>query len=93
LYAPPVAPQLTCLNILTPLLDRLRLPKWRLALRDYLIPIIRWETPHLSAMQEKYRTPTLDTYFAFTANFGTHTAFMITLPILFWCGQVQIARA
>ncbi|KAB8342760.1 hypothetical protein FH972_022358 [Carpinus fangiana] len=73
--------------------DRIRLPPWRLALRDYLIPIVRWETPVLSAMQEKYRTPALDSYFAFTANFGTHTAFMITLPILFWCGQVQIARA
>lgn len=32
------------------------------------------------------RTPALDSYFAITANLGTHTFFMIGLPILFWCG-------
>ena len=32
------------------------------------------------------RTPALDSYFAITANLGTHTFFMVMLPILFWCG-------
>ncbi|KAK3320612.1 PAP2 superfamily-domain-containing protein [Cercophora scortea] len=32
------------------------------------------------------RTPALDSYFAITANLGTHTFFMVGLPILFWCG-------
>lgn len=37
-------------------------------------------------MQTKMRTPALDRYFAITANLGTHTFFMVGLPILFWCG-------
>ena len=37
-------------------------------------------------MQKKMRTPALDSYFAITANLGTHTFFMIGLPIMFWCG-------
>lgn len=36
-------------------------------------------------LQEKMRTPALDRYFAITANLGTHTFFMIGLPVLFWC--------
>lgn len=32
------------------------------------------------------RTPALDRYFAITANLGTHTFFMVGLPIMFWCG-------
>ncbi|KAF2754591.1 PAP2 domain protein [Pseudovirgaria hyperparasitica] len=70
-----------------------KLPKWRHAVRQFLIPIVRAETPYLACMQEKYRTPALDSYFAFTANLGTHTFFMIMLPILFWCGYTSIGRA
>ncbi|KAF2873333.1 sphingosine-1-phosphate phosphohydrolase-like protein [Massariosphaeria phaeospora] len=69
------------------------LPPWRNELRKYLIPIVRSETPYLALLQEKLRTPALDSYFAFTANLGTHTFFMIFLPILFWCGYTSIARA
>ncbi|KAF1956024.1 acid phosphatase/Vanadium-dependent haloperoxidase [Byssothecium circinans] len=70
-----------------------RLPAWRNSMRKVLIPIVRWETPYLAYMQEKLRTPTLDSYFAYTANLGTHTFFMIFLPILFWCGYTTFARA
>ncbi|KAL0470176.1 sphingosine-1-phosphate phosphohydrolase [Neurospora intermedia] len=61
------------------------LPKWRYNLRQRLLPLIRWETPYLAMLQEKLRTPALDRYFAITANLGTHTFFMIGLPVLFWC--------
>ena len=47
---------------------------------------MRWETPYLAAFQSATRTPALDSYFAITANLGTHTFFMVALPILFWCG-------
>jgi len=73
--------------------DQSRLPRWRFLLREWLIPIVRWETPILADLQERYRTAALDSYFAFTANLGTHTFFMIFLPILFWSGEVQLARA
>ncbi|KAH7115953.1 sphingosine-1-phosphate phosphohydrolase-like protein [Dendryphion nanum] len=69
------------------------LPAWRNALRQRLIPIVRWETPYLALLQDTIRTPALDSYFAFTANLGTHTFFMVFLPILFWCGYTNIGRA
>lgn len=70
-----------------------RLPKWRNSLRNRLIPIVRWETPWLALMQDKARSPALDSYFAYTANLGTHTFFMVFLPIQFWCGYTSIGRA
>lgn len=71
---------------LTTTLDKYALPKWRYDLRQALLPLIRWETPYLASLQSKIRTPFLDSYFAITANLGTHTFFMVGLPILFWCG-------
>ncbi|KAH7039980.1 PAP2 superfamily protein [Microdochium trichocladiopsis] len=62
------------------------LPPWRYRLRQLALPLIRWETPYLALLQTTLRTPALDSYFAITANLGTHTFFMIGLPILFWCG-------
>ena len=44
-------------------------------------------------MQDKIRSPALDSYFAYTANLGTHTFFMIFLPIQFWCGYTSVGRA
>lgn len=73
--------------------DSRRLPKWRHALRQNLLPIVRWETPYLARVQEICRTAFLDQYFAMTANLGTHTFFMTALPICFWCGYTENARA
>lgn len=70
-----------------------RLPPWRFRLREALLPIVRWETPHLARLQQAVRSPTLDAYFAMAANLGTHTFFMIFLPILFWCGYTTAGRA
>ncbi|KAK4034720.1 PAP2 superfamily-domain-containing protein [Parachaetomium inaequale] len=68
------------------------LPKWRYDLRQSLLPIVRWETPYLAALQSMMRTPALDSYFAITANLGTHTFFMVALPILFWCGFREFGK-
>ncbi|KAH7155098.1 hypothetical protein B0J13DRAFT_593446 [Dactylonectria estremocensis] len=68
------------------------LPKWRYSLRQQLLPLIRMETPYLAWMQDKIRTPALDSYFAITANLGTHTFFMIGLPICFWCGHAAFGK-
>ncbi|KAF2482966.1 phosphatidic acid phosphatase type 2/haloperoxidase [Neohortaea acidophila] len=70
-----------------------RLPPWRYKLRTRLIPIVRWETPYLARLQELCRSPFLDSYFAFTANLGTHTFFMTFLPICFWCGHPDLGIA
>ncbi|QDS73210.1 hypothetical protein FKW77_003134 [Venturia effusa] len=70
-----------------------KLPQWRYRLRQRLIPILRSETEPLALLQAKLRSPALDSYFAFTANLGTHTFFMVMLPILFWCGYTALGRA
>lgn len=69
-----------------------KLSPWRYNLRQKLLPLIRWETPYLAWMQHKMRSPALDSYFAITANLGTHTFFMVVLPILFWCGHTSLGR-
>ncbi|TKA35377.1 hypothetical protein B0A54_13456 [Friedmanniomyces endolithicus] len=44
-------------------------------------------------MQQLCRSSWLDTYFALTANLGTHTFFMTALPICYWCGFPDIGNA
>jgi membrane-associated phospholipid phosphatase len=53
---------------------------------------VRWETPYLAWLQNALRTPALDSYFAITANLGTHTFFMTALPIMFWCGFADFGK-
>lgn len=62
-------------------------------MRQWLLPLVRAETPCLALLQERLRCPPLDSYFAFTANLGTHTFFMVMLPMLFWCGHGDLGRA
>ncbi|KAH6695783.1 PAP2 superfamily protein [Plectosphaerella plurivora] len=57
-----------------------------------MLPLIRWETPYLAWLQERVRTPALDSYFAITANLGTHTFFMVGLPMLFWFGYTSFGK-
>ncbi|KPI34423.1 Dihydrosphingosine 1-phosphate phosphatase [Cyphellophora attinorum] len=71
---------------------KIRLPRWRYYVREKLLPIVRWETPYVAYLQDTLRSPFLDSYFAMTANLGTHTFFMIMLPILFWCGYTSLGR-
>lgn len=61
-------------------------------MREKLLPVVRWETPYLAWFQAALRSPALDTYFSTSANLGTHTFYMIMLPILFWCGYTGFAR-
>ncbi|KAI1090128.1 PAP2-domain-containing protein [Rostrohypoxylon terebratum] len=68
------------------------LPKWRYNLRQRALPLVRWETPYLAWLQATLRSPALDSYFAITANLGTHTFFMIGLPIMFWCGNGSFGK-
>ena len=70
-----------------------RLPRWRCRLRQWLIPIVRRETPHLARIQKACRSHVLDTYFALTANLGTHTFFMAFLPVPLWCGYFEFGIA
>ncbi|OAX83761.1 hypothetical protein ACJ72_01876 [Emergomyces africanus] len=69
-----------------------KLPPWRYKLRTAILPLVRWETPYLAWFQERLRTNSLDSWFAITANLGTHTFYMVMLPILFWCGHAEVGR-
>jgi len=55
--------------------------------------MVRLETPYLAVMQQRCRTPMLDTFFALAAMLGTHTFFMVGIPITFWCGYARLGRA
>lgn len=57
---------------------------WRFRVRQQLLQFIRPESNVLAEMQRKYRRPWLDSYFALTANIGTHTFYMVMLPVIFW---------
>jgi dihydrosphingosine 1-phosphate phosphatase len=74
------------------LADKIKLPRWRYYIREKLLPIVRYETPYVAWLQSSLRSPFLDSYFAMTANLGTHTFFMVMLPILFWCGYTSLGR-
>jgi len=52
--------------------DRL-LPGWRAGLRRYLVNRLRGEKEWMAEMQEKVRTPRRDTYFYWTAIFGSES--------------------
>lgn len=64
----------------------------RFRLRQALLPLVRWETAHLAKLQLKWRSKFWDEYFAFSANLGAHTFFVIMLPMPFWFGYAQLAR-
>lgn len=68
------------------------LPPWRFWLRQKILSQIQLETPYLARMQSRMRSSAIDSYFAITANLGTHTFFMVILPILFWCGYTSLGR-
>lgn len=54
------------------------------AIRGYLLPRIRHETPSLVRFQSKYTSPFNDFFFTYIGAFGTHTAYMLLLPMIFF---------
>ncbi|KAI9599279.1 phosphatidic acid phosphatase type 2/haloperoxidase [Syncephalis fuscata] len=68
------------------------LPPWRLSLRSLFLKAIHAEQPLLIWLQKHYRTPNRDLFFTYTTNLGTHTFFLLTIPVLFWCGFAEVGR-
>ncbi|ODV88705.1 hypothetical protein CANCADRAFT_16630, partial [Tortispora caseinolytica NRRL Y-17796] len=64
----------------------------RYAIRSKILPLIRKETPILARIQSSMRSNYLDWFFSMLANFGTHTFYLLFLPILFWFGRDIEAR-
>ncbi|KAK6201335.1 sphingolipid resistance protein [Scheffersomyces amazonensis] len=69
-----------------------RLSPLRYKLRTALLPYIRAETAILYKLQTKLRHPTLDFYFAWTANLASHTFYVLMLPPPLWFGASKLAR-
>lgn len=61
--------------------------------RQWALEYVRKETDILARIQKSVRTPFLDTYFASTANLGTHTFYMVMLPIFCWYGHMPIGES
>lgn len=69
------------------------LSKFRNRVRNILLPMIRSETPYLAKVQSYIRTPLLDAYFIGSANLGSHTFYILLLPIAYWFGYPEFGRA
>ncbi|KAK0535977.1 Long-chain base-1-phosphate phosphatase [Tilletia horrida] len=68
------------------------LPSWVAWLRRGLMKHLATESRWIAKMQHKYRTPRRDRYFVSTALLGTHSFFLIFLPLSFWLGSAYFGR-
>ncbi|KAI5118596.1 hypothetical protein M0805_004171 [Coniferiporia weirii] len=68
------------------------LSPWRAAARRFIVRRIQTESEWIARMQERVRSPWLDSYFVYTSSLGTHTFFMTALPILFFFGFLEAGR-
>ncbi|KAJ2721969.1 Long-chain base-1-phosphate phosphatase [Coemansia sp. Benny D115] len=64
----------------------------RQKLRQWVVQEVEREMPALVAIQQKYRTPLLDTLFVLTGMLGNHAFFMLALPFIHVFGGGQFAR-
>ncbi|PWN43519.1 PAP2-domain-containing protein [Ceraceosorus guamensis] len=55
-------------------------------------PWLTWEFRCLACPQTIVRRPNLDRYFVYTSLLGTHSFFLIFLPMAFWLGSPMLAR-
>ncbi|TPX61123.1 hypothetical protein SpCBS45565_g07324 [Spizellomyces sp. 'palustris'] len=63
---------------------RYPLPRLKSALRSILLPIIQYETSVIANLQRRIRSPLVYACFKYLGALGTHTAFLLLLPMLFW---------
>ncbi|KAL1941837.1 hypothetical protein VTO73DRAFT_6837 [Trametes versicolor] len=65
---------------------------WRAGIRRIIVRRVEQETKWLAVMQERVRTPLLDSYFVYTSSLGTHTFFMVMLPMFHFFGAAEFGR-
>ncbi|KAG2340309.1 hypothetical protein BDR05DRAFT_984137 [Suillus weaverae] len=68
------------------------LPWWRATIRARILSSMKRESQILARMQECIRHPWLDLYFLYSSTLGTHTFFMIGLPLTFFFGYEELGR-
>lgn len=60
-------------------------------LRSFLRPYIDYELPFIERVQS-YHNTILTWYFLLTSNVGSHTFYVIMLPLPVWLGNLELAR-
>ncbi|OSD02614.1 PAP2-domain-containing protein [Trametes coccinea BRFM310] len=65
---------------------------WRAGVRRAIVRCVERETQWLAAMQSRVRRPILDRYFVYTSTLGTHTFFMVMLPLFHFFGAQEFGR-
>ncbi|GAA5833475.1 hypothetical protein JCM5353_008065 [Sporobolomyces roseus] len=71
---------------------RKMMPGWRCRLRELLVESLEGEIEDLVQLQTTWRTRFRDHYFVKTSLLGTHTFFMVFIPIWAWYGFPEVAR-
>ncbi|KAM5541821.1 hypothetical protein V8D89_004550 [Ganoderma adspersum] len=65
---------------------------WRAGIRRAIVRNVERESRVLATMQSYVRHPILDAYFVYTSSLGTHTFFMIVLPLSFFFGAPEFGQ-
>ncbi|ORY87501.1 phosphatidic acid phosphatase type 2/haloperoxidase [Leucosporidium creatinivorum] len=86
-----VEPREVALGRLEPSVYAKLLPGWRDRVRLMAVKSLEKEMPYLQAIQT-WRTPALDEYFVKSSLLGTHSFFMICVPMPFWFGHGDVGR-
>lgn len=68
------------------------LPRPVAFLRRFFVAVLRKEAPLHERHQNFVRRPWLDRYFVNTSLLGTHSFFLIFLPMVFWLGSPRFGR-
>ncbi|KAJ1022558.1 hypothetical protein NDA16_003547 [Ustilago loliicola] len=68
------------------------LPRPIAFLRRYIVAVLRKEAPLHERHQQFIRRPWLDRYFVNTSLLGTHSFFLVFLPMIFWLGDPRFGR-
>ncbi|KAG7087336.1 hypothetical protein E1B28_013312 [Marasmius oreades] len=63
---------------------------WRAGIRRKIVKRVRVESKIVAKLQDVIRRPWLDAYFVYTSSLGTHTFFMVMLPIMFFFGYPEM---
>ena len=64
----------------------------RFAIRKYLTQYTDTQSPYLASWQQKYSTKFRDLYFLYTALLGSHTFYVLFLPMPVWFGYFETTK-
>lgn len=69
-----------------------RMSPIRYAIRSHLVQFTTTQSGKLAKWQSKHRTPLLDVFFSYTAIMGSHTFYVVCLPMPVWLGQYEVTK-